>query len=101
MIENWQVRIVDHVYKQEHEIFIFRRTFKGTEILQPNNTAVTILEGETPDVKPTLSLSPEVLQAFADALNNIGIKPQQGFLEGKLEGTERHLADLRTFLKLK
>lgn len=48
---------------------------------------------------PTLQVSGEVAQeffsAFAEALNRSGFKPEQGYLEGKLGATEKHLEDMR------
>ena len=70
---------------------------EGTEVLGSDKI---LKEGERWDVPPTLELEPEQLQAFADALNEQGYKPQQGFVEGKLEATESHLKDMRTLLKL-
>lgn len=96
-MNEWQIKIVDPGYKFTREVFIFRRLQNGkTEIL---GTGVVKDVGEKP--KPTFELEPEQLQAFANALNENGFKPQNGFVEGKLEGTERHLGDLRALLKLK
>jgi hypothetical protein len=100
-MENWTVKIIDKGYKFARDIYIFRRIGDKIEILGADNTTNIIdSHAVTPD-KPTLSLNPETLQAFADALDSIGIKPQKGFIEGKLEATENHLKDMRTLLKLK
>lgn len=93
----WQIKIVDPGYTIERNIYIFRRLPSGkSEIL-----GVGEVEMGSYNPEPTLKLNPEQLQAFANALNDTGFKPQAGFMEGKLEGTERHLADLRQLMKLK
>ncbi len=96
-MNEWKISIKDPGYKFTREIYIYRRLPSGgIELLGVGE----LKEGET-SPKPTLELEPEQLQAFSNALNENGFKPQDGFTEGKLEGTERHLADLRTLLKLK
>lgn len=95
-MNEWQIRIVDPGYKFTREIYIFRRLFNGkTELL-----GVGEIEDGGIATKPTLELTPEQLQAFSDALNANGFQPQDGFTEGKLEATERHLLDMRKLLKL-
>lgn len=94
---NWKISIRDVGYKSTRDIFVYRRGLNGkTEIM-----GVGEVDEGAGVPKPTLELEPEQLQAFADALNEQGYKPQKGFLEGKLEATERHLADIRKLLKLK
>lgn len=91
----WKIRIVDPGYKLKYDVFIFRELpDQKAELL---NVGI-IDSGVAP--KPSLELDKFQLQAFADELSNMGIKPQQGFVEGKLEATERHLADTRKLLKL-
>lgn len=99
MHENWIIKIIDKGFKTDRDIYIFRPL---------PNRRVEILRGDIAEVveedvepKPSLMLSPEALQSFADSLASIGIKPQKGFCEGKLEAMEKHLVDLRTLLKLK
>lgn len=58
-------------------------------------------EGAAIPQEPFMHLEQDMLQSLADALNDNGIKPQQGFIEGKLQATENHLQDMRTLLKLK
>lgn len=95
-MNDWIIKIVDPGYKFTREIYIFRRL--------PNNDAEmingTVIKAEQDKPKPSLELTPEQLQAFANALNDNGFKPQEGFTEGKLEATERHLQDMRKLLKL-
>lgn len=94
-MNEWRISIINPGYKFTREIYIFRDLPNGkTEVL---GTGV-IEAGEKP--APSLELTPEQLQAFSDALNKNGFKPQEGFTEGKLEATERHLADMRKLLKL-
>lgn len=94
-MNDWYINLVDPGYKFTREIYIFRR-LPNNDIEMVDGTVVKT--GDKP--KPSLELTPEQLQAFANALNNNGFKPQEGFTEGKLEATERHLADLRKLLKL-
>ncbi len=43
----------------------------------------------------------EFLKAIAEGLARLNVKaPEQSFIEGKLEATERHMKDLRMLLKL-
>lgn len=100
-MENWTIKIIDKGYKFERDIYIYRRYGNKIEVMNRDNTRTVYEDGSAIDDKPTLSLNPESLQAFADALADIGIKPQKGFIEGKLEATESHLKDMRTLLKLK
>lgn len=96
-MENWIVKIVDPGYKITREIFIYRRAGIGkTEVLRSGGMVETIDTGVKPE--PTLELFPETLQALANALAEVGIKPQEGYLEGKLEATEKHLEDMRTLV---
>lgn len=98
-MDNWTIRIIDKGYKFTRDVYIFRRVPGGTEFLTGDNTLKTFKEGEAVD-KPTLELEPEQLQALADELAKVGYAPQKGFLQGKLEATEKHLKDMRTLLKL-
>ena len=99
-MDNWTVKIVDKGFKFERDIYVYRKVFEGIEVLHGDTVTRYSNGQEIPD-KPTLSFNPETLQALADELAHIGIKPQKGFLEGKLEATESHLKDMRTLLKLK
>ena len=49
---------------------------------------------------PSMFLEEFVANGIVEGLSKIGIKPQQGYLEGKIEATEKHLADTRKLLKL-
>ncbi len=86
----WNIKIVDSGYKLTKDVYIFREIGEKVEFLDGE----TVHRGVAVS-KPTLELTLDQLQVFADALNNIGIKPKQGYLEGKLEATEKHLEDMR------
>ena len=100
-MENWIVRIREQGYSVNKEVFIFRRFGGKVEVVHGNGTMTTYDEGEAIENIPTIILTPGMLQSLADALAENGIKPQEGFLEGKLEATVNHLKDMRTLLKLK
>lgn len=102
-MNQWEITIKDTGYKVTRELYIFRRTHTGdTEVLQPDGIIKTIKTGEAvSDIKPLIELEPEMLQSLADELSQKGYKPQKGYLEGKLQATENHLADMRKLLKLK
>jgi len=93
---NWLVKIVDKGYTTFKDVYIMQGIGNNKGEIIRGDKIETFNEGE--QINPSLVLPPEALQSFADALNNLGIKPQQGFLEGKLEGTEKHLEDMRTLV---
>jgi len=98
MDSNWKVRIRESLGLMTYGIFIYREVGGKLEISR-GNLIETVEEGSAPE--PSLELYPQQLQAFANALNEMGINPQKEYIEGKLEATTSHLADLRTLLKLK
>lgn len=90
---DWRVKITDVGYKLEKDIYIFRKLSNGKiDVLGVGE----IEDGIAP--KPTLSLTDSQLQEFADVLAQNGFKPLKGFLEGKLNATEKHLEDMRTLV---
>ena len=96
-MENWNIKIIDVGYKLEKDIYIFRKLPNGNvEILGNGECGVS---GELPE-KPTISLTDEMMQKFADVLADNGYKPKEGFIDGKLQATEKHLKDMRKLLKL-
>jgi hypothetical protein len=97
-MENWNVKIIDKGIRIERDIYIYRKLGDKIEIIGAGNTTNIINQFATIPDEPTLSLNPEALQAFANALNDIGINPQKEFIEGKLEATEKHLEDMRTLV---
>lgn len=100
MDTNWKVKIIDKGYTTIYDIFIYCKGFgnkinlvqKGGEILE------SFEDGVVQD--PSVRLDREQLQAFANALNEMGINPQKEYVQGKLEATENHLKDMRKLLKL-
>lgn len=94
MNDNWKIKIIDLGYTTDRDVYVFRRTPNGTDVLLPTGM-ITIGEKGVLPSEPTLRLSPEQLQAFADELSLIGYKPLKGFIEGKLDATEKHLQDMR------
>ena len=94
MIGQTFVKIIDKGYKLTREIYILRDTQNQKCELLRNGNWVEI-DSYSTDEKPTLELLPEELQMLADELNKNGFKPQKGFLEGKLEATDKHLEDMR------
>lgn len=89
-----KVKIIDKGYKLSREIFIVRYTQPDkTEILR--NDKWEQVDPQGAEIKPTLELLPEELQELAEALSENGFKPREGFLEGKLGATEKHLEDMR------
>lgn len=99
-MENWIVRIIDKGYTITRDVYIYRIINGAKEFIQNDGTCLRLSEGSAEQPKPTLELNPEALQALADELAQVGYKPQKGFIEGKLEATERHLEDTRKLLKL-
>ena len=93
MKNNLLIQIIDRPGCFERDIYLFYKRDRVTFLIQ-GDTAVEIGEGVCPD-KPTLRLGPEELQGLVDALSEKGIKPKQGFIEGKLEATDKHLEDMR------
>lgn len=100
-MNEWQVEIRDHPGTFTKDVWIFSRVPQGVQVLQRDmQTVKTINIGEAPS--PTIEFLPaEIFQALVDAIHG-KYKPAEGkFTEGKLEATERHLADMRQLLKLK
>lgn len=103
---DWKVRIDSPISRFGIDIWIYRRLTNGkTEILQGGNEpSTTIIEYGAADssLAPTLRLDGGVDKELLQALVKYGVKlPEQSFLEGKLEATEKHLADMRKLAKLK
>lgn len=98
MESDWKVRIREAIGINTYGVFIYREIGRKLEIAR-GNVVEMVEEGAA--VEPSLVLYPQQLQAFADALNKMGINPSKEYTEGKLEATEKHLTDMRTLLKLK
>jgi len=96
-MENWTVKIVDKGYCDVLDIFVYQRDFDGKiHLLQKGDLVETFDSGAVKE--PSFKMNKFQLQAFADAMSDMGIKPQEGFLEGKLGATEKHLEDMRTLV---
>lgn len=95
MKNEWTIKIVDVGYTFTRDVFIFRRMLGGTEFIQNDGTAFFVAEGSAEQPKPAICLDAEALQALADELARTVYKPQKGFIEGKLDATEKHLEDMR------
>lgn len=95
MNNQWQVKIRENSYMLGKDMYIFRLTPRGREILNKDGTITDYENGMAIPLEPFMHLEQDMLQGLADALNENGIKPQQGFIEGKLEATEKHLEDMR------
>ena len=100
-MENWQIKFIERPERMGVEMVIYRRAGTGrTEaITLPTDTTIKTYErGEA--IPPGFYLNPELFQALVDVVHK-DFKPSEGkYTEGKLEGTERHLKDLRKILKL-
>lgn len=96
-MENWKVKIVDVGYKFELDIYIVRHLTNGKIEIWRNDVTETIDEYGAV-LKPSFSMHPEMLQDLVNSLSERGIKPKEGFLEGKLTATEKHLEDMRTLV---
>lgn len=93
-MEDWKIQIHDVGYKTSKELYIFRNIGGGKSEFMTEGNIVTVGHGEAYP-KPTLELTTDMLQNLANELDKRGFKPQQGYLEGKLEATEKHLEDMR------
>lgn len=97
----WKIKIIDTGYKLSHDVYIFREAFGKTEVLNPDGTVASFSREERVSPRPFMEMDAEMMQEMSDAISKIGIRPQKGFIEGKLEATESHLRDMRTLMKLK
>lgn len=96
----WKVKIYEKLGTLGYEVFVFRDIGNKVEVMGKDYTS-TILE-KADFIPPSFLIeSKQMLTAFAEALNNMGVSPSKEYSEGKLEATENHLQDMRTLLKLK
>lgn len=100
MNENWKVRVEHPLHTLDVEIYFYRRTPDGLEILLSNGRTTIVNIGSRENPLPSLTLDSQAFQALIDVLHEQKASPGK-FTEGKLEATERHLQDMRTLLKLK
>lgn len=99
-MENWEVKIIDKGYTYILDVFLYHKSGNKIGLVQKGGEVIDYFEDGAVK-EPSFKLNKEQLQAFANALNKMGINPQKEYIEGKLEATERHLKDMRTLLKLK
>lgn len=95
---DWKIKIIDPGYKGAHDVYIFRSVNGLTEVMGKNGTISKVLKGSAIPTEPFMEMDDAMMQEMSDALAKVGIKPQKGFVEGKLEATERHLEDMRSLL---
>src|SRR3990167_1179027 len=97
-MHDWQVQIRTRPGTFLKEIFIFRRVREGTESLCGEKIEI---HQEGDEIKPSFVIEGDAFEKLVNAIHR-DFKPSYGkYTEGKLEGTERHLMDLRKLLKLK
>ncbi len=74
----------------------------GREYLKADGKIIKATAGGAVDPEKVkyCYLDEEMLQVLTDEIARHGIKPQKGYLEGKLEAMENHLDDCRHLLKL-
>lgn len=101
-MENWKVQILDRVGQTNKDVTFYRDLGNGRyeTVIAVEKGGYMVVEAHNmgAEIKPSIIMDVFMLQALADALNEIGIKPQKGYLEGKLEGTEKHLEDMRSLV---
>lgn len=88
------------------DVAIFERRLDGSIYIAKEIPMVWVKVDENFSAEPTMRLHREVAQKFCkaltEALTDAGIPPEsESHLKGRIEATERHLADLRQMLKLK
>lgn len=103
--EKWEVRINSISMSLGAEIFIFRLCGDFVEYLQIDSPDVSILrvekkEGNFALIKPLvvcpIDLAMDIAKGFIEYGNSQGFKNgSETFAKGKLEATEKHLADMR------
>lgn len=100
-MDDWTIRLREIPGRFDLELWIFRRANggSGTEVYYGDTTEV--FPSGVDVRRPSMVLSPFLLQALMGALSEKGITPDtDSFVKGKLEATEGHLQDLRHLLKL-
>lgn len=89
------VRVRQGDFHLGYDVFIVRH---GSLVTEDGKNVPLEEVGQTPN--PTVRISAEEAQSLVEQLSACGVKPQRGYLEGKLEATERHLEDIREVAKL-
>lgn len=93
MHENWKIDIQNRVNQFITDIYIYRRageqieTIEGNEYRQYSRGCI---------FPPSFSISSDLVPLLAEAIAKSGVKlPDESFVKGKLEATEKHLSDMR------
>lgn len=101
----WQIILRDLVDRLGFNLFVMRKVATGgREYLRADGKIIKVKIGDgaiDPEKVKYCYLDHNMLQALTDEIAKKGIKPQQGYLEGKLEATISHIKDLRALLKFK
>ena len=102
---DWKIEILDRPAQFLTDIWIYRRgpnggtifySFKGNDVVEEVEH-----KGGSAPFPATLTIPCDLKSLLLEALLSKGVKsPDKSFVEGKLEATEEHLADLRHILKL-
>lgn len=97
----WQAKVVEGIgFLIGYELYLYRDTPRGRQVLTHEGNVVTLKEGETTtDLWFARFEDHEQLQALADAISAFGIKtPDNHHLEGLLDAQGKHLEDMRTLV---
>lgn len=104
--QGWRVAIERSINALATNIYIFRLGNGFVEYVQPDSTMKKVVDGQIVNVQPILTFNwadgNQILQAFAETLADEGHNTPNDFkIQGLLEATKAHLADMRQLLKLK
>lgn len=95
-MSDWKAKIVDDGLMACAKLYIYRFEEHKVLILMPNGTVKTLNEGEPNPDECATTLPYGTQEAVLEALLRKGVKPQeQSRVEGVLEATKEHLADMR------
>lgn len=98
-MNGWQVEIRENPAMLGADVYIFYRRYDGKTIIFKDKEEVVVEMGAR--AEPSFHLTDEMLQAFANALSRVEIRPREASkTEGLLEAQSEHLKDLRKLLKL-
>lgn len=98
MFGDWKVQIVEVPGMITSKVYLFQYLKEYTEFLTNKGDIITVKAGELrkEDNLYFTQMTPDQLQAFAEALASKGIKTNKDSIaEGKLTATEKHLNDMR------
>lgn len=104
MFGEFKVHIIETPAMMQSKVYLVRQEKNQVVFLTKDGTAVTIPRNSAVNTDHLYfaEMSPDQLQAFAQALADRGVKTNQDSVaEGKLTATERHLEDMRTIVLAK